>query len=125
LFVGRRSVDDIHVGTKAFDQLADLLRWVLEVIVQRHDDPVLRCTDPAQQRVVLSVVPTHPYPADAPVMFGQSLDHVPGLVSTAILDQDDLEAVGEPLRASVKRRCTRQDGRRAIDRTTPRFHHPG
>jgi hypothetical protein len=58
---------------------------------------------------------------------GQSLDHFPGLVSTAILDQDDLEAVGELAQGvSQASMQLRQHGRGAIDRDDRRnLHHPG
>src|SRR5262245_56078553 len=68
---------------------------MLEVIVHRDHDRVARGADPGQERVVLAVVPHEIDAADPAVLPGRLADPVPGFVPAAVVDQDDLEAVGD------------------------------
>ena len=95
VFVVGSPVDDVDPPTQLPEELADLLRRVLQVVVERDDDAVARRADPAQQRVVLSVVAAHADAVEALVAFGEPFDHGPCVVASAVLDQDDLVAVGE------------------------------
>ena len=102
MLVARRAVDDVVAAVELGEQLRDLLRRVLEVVVDRDDDRAVRRADPGEERVVLSVVPHQVDPADARVRRGELLDPLPARVVAAVVDEHDLvvgavEHRGDPL----------------------------
>ena len=59
LFALRRAVHHVVALLQLGQQLGQLLRRVLEIVVHRHDHRAARCPNPTQQGVVLAVVATH------------------------------------------------------------------
>ena len=50
------TIDDIIALFQFLQEVGNLVRWVLEVIVHRHDGFVLRRADAREQRIMLSIV---------------------------------------------------------------------
>jgi len=89
-FLGGRPVDDVLVRSEGLQQLRDLLRRMLQVVIDGDDELVAGQADAAKQRVVLAVVAHEvntPHPA---VIARKALDHAPRAVAAAVVDDDQL-----------------------------------
>ena len=91
LLVGH-AVDEVDQGVaQRTDELVDLLRTVLQVVVHRDRDVVGGSGQPRDERVVLTVVATHQHRLDDPgVLALQLAGHGIGVVDRAVHHQDDL-----------------------------------
>ena len=91
LLHGRRAVDDVGFRSEAREKLRDLLRRVLQVVVERDRQLVARPADAAEKRIVLAVVAHQAHALDPRVSLREVLDHRPGAVGAAVVDEDQLE----------------------------------
>jgi hypothetical protein len=116
-FLFRRTVDHVMAFAQHRQQLGNLLGRILQIVVNGDDEFAAGRADAAQQGVVLAVVAAHAQAAHTGVAGTQALDHAPGIVAAAILDEHDLEAqllrLEHGLQALVQHG---QDRRRAVDR---------
>lgn len=65
---------------------------MLEVVVERGDHFASGAPDARQQRIVLPVIAMHAEASDALIVSGERLDKLPGIVSSAVFDENDFEA---------------------------------
>src|SRR5262245_4294921 len=85
------TVDDVVSLAKSRDQLCDLLGRMLEVVVHRDGDLVLRRSNAAQERAVLAIVTQQVDAAQPRSLGGKPRDDVPATVAAAVVDEYDFE----------------------------------
>ena len=115
-----RAVDDVVAFRQLLEELRDLFRRVLQIVVERDDHVMARATDPGEQRVVLAVIAHQVDAAHPRVLSGQPADDVPAPVAAAVVDEDDLGARG--LRAQHRLQPSHQGFERAFA-VVDRNHH--
>ena len=81
-------VNDIVTFGKLLDEFGNLLWWILQIVVDRHDNLMFGCSDAAQQGVMLAII-AHQIDAANPSMLGSKLgDRLPATIFTPIIDKD-------------------------------------
>ena len=106
----RGSVHDIEALMQSGEQSWDLLRRILQVVVDGYDDLVPRSPNAAEKGVVLPVVPAEAESPHPGITAGELLDELPGVIATAVLDEDDLER-GAPRRKDGEQTAVEFDER--------------
>jgi hypothetical protein len=104
-------------------QLRDLLRRVLQVVVDRDDHfPPPPSATPASSALLLAVVPHQVDPADSGIAFGKAARFDPSSVDAAVVDENELvvepvedggHAVGEELQRPLAVVDRHDDGERS------------
>jgi hypothetical protein len=83
----RRPVDDVDLGGERRQHRGNFAHGMLQVIVHRDDDVVLRRSYAAKQGIVLTIVSAHAQPAHAMVRAGQIYNDRPRTIAATILDK--------------------------------------
>jgi hypothetical protein len=122
----RRPIDGVIVGRERRQHWRNFADRILQVVVHRHNDLMLRGPDAAEKRVVLSVVAAHPDASHSMVGAGQILDDRPRMIAAAVFDEDDLERRGDLFQRAHKAPMEfGQDALGPIDRNNDRKRgHP-
>ena len=90
---------------EGLDQFGDLLRRVLQVVVHRHDILPAPWRKPHIRALCATVIAHQLDGDDAPVLLAQLAKGLPGVVGTAVIDEDGL---GDPRRAPSRTRQRRR-----------------
>jgi hypothetical protein len=90
LLLDRRAIDDIVGFRQHGQEPGDLLRRVLEIVVERNDHLALRRADPAEEGVVLPEVADQVDGPQPGLGCCELTDALPARVGAAVVDQDDL-----------------------------------
>lgn len=93
--VGTDHAVELGIGAKSRDQLRDVLRPVLEVVVEGDDDVPARMLETADRRAELSHVREEVEAQHVRMAPAERLDHLPGFVRRGIVHQQDLEGGAE------------------------------
>ncbi len=97
VLLGQRGpVHDVSACIETGEEGGDLLRRVLQIIVERDRAIEPGSTDPTEDRVVLAVVAAELHTSDSLVVPREVADHRPRAVRTAVLDEDDLVWLAQP-----------------------------
>jgi hypothetical protein len=87
------SIHDIVAIVKCYDQLRNLLRRVLEVIIHRNDNVIASSADTEKQRVVLAKVAHQAKPEDLRTALCEVLHDRPASINASVVNQDHLVLV--------------------------------
>src|SRR4029079_780831 len=97
VLLGQRGpVHDVSACIETGEEGGDLLRRVLQIIVERDRAIEPGSTDPTEDRVVLAVVAAELHTSDSLVVPREVADHRPRAVRTGVLDEDDLVRLAQP-----------------------------
>jgi hypothetical protein len=109
--LARAAVDDVVAFVELVQELRDLLRRVLQIVVNRYDRLPARSPDPGEQRVVLTVIPRQIEASNTCVEPRELGDPLPAVVAATVVDEDELileRAGAECLRDAFREQSERR-----------------
>ena len=116
-FLFRRAVDYVESRVELDEQLGQLLRRMLQVVI--HGDGRFKAggADAGEDGIVLSIVPHHAKAAHPRVLDRESLDDRPTFITTTVVDEDQLMGQARRLEhRSEPGDKVRQDSSAVVDR---------